>query len=417
MILPRAARAGCLALVGWLAACGGDSGSSTPPPHTVPVTLDQGPAALISSGTVAANAPFVSVTLCTPGSTTACQTIDHVLVDTGSVGLRIVHEALSGAAAPKPVTDAHSGLPLSECLLFADGFAWGSVATADVTIGGRAIPGLVFQIPGDPASGTAPNACSSGNGPDESTVAQFGSNGVLGVGYFLEDCGAFCASQVPSGGAPFYACSAGGGDQGCTAVTVPTANQPSNPIGQLSTDNNGIQLRFPPVAGDSATTVSGTLVFGIGTEDDNGLGSATLHPVDATDGTLSTSYGGTSFPSSVIDSGSTAYYFADSSIPECPGGGPGRGFYCPASTVARNATITGTSGPGVPVAFSVANAEQVFTAAPSAAAFPALGGPFGNLQLPSGTFDWGMPFFFGRSVFVVFENRSAGSVQGPALGF
>jgi hypothetical protein len=375
------------------------------------VTLDQGPAALISSGTVAANAPFVSITLCTPGSTTACQTIDHVLVDTGSVGLRIVHEALSGAATPRPVTDARSGLPLSECLLFADGYAWGSVATADVTLGGRAIPGLVLQVPGDPASGTAPSECSSGNGPDESTVASFGSNGVLGVGYFLEDCGAFCASQVPSGGAPFYACSAGGGDQGCTAVTVPTANQPSNPIARLSSDNNGLQLRFPSVAGDSATTVSGTLLLGIGTEDDNGLGSATLHPVDATDGTLSTTYGGTNFPSSVIDSGSTAYYFPDSSIPECPAG-PGKGFYCPASTLARNATIS-----GVPVAFSVGNAEQVFNSAPNAAAFPTLGGPFGSLQLPSGTFDWGMSFFFGRSVFVVFETRSAGSVQGPAVGF
>jgi hypothetical protein len=376
------------------------------------VTLDQGPAALINSGTVAANAPFVSITLCTPGSTTACQTIDHVLVDTGSVGLRIVHEALSGAAVPKPVMDAHSGLPLSECLLFADGFAWGSVATADVTIGGRAMPGLVFQIPGDPASGAVPSECSNGNGPDESTIAAFGSNGVLGVGYFLEDCGAFCASQVPSGGAPFYACSGGGGDNGCTAVAVPTANQPSNPIAQLSSDNNGLQLRFPSVAGDSATTVSGTLIFGIGTEDDNGLGSATLHAVNATDGTISTTYGGTNFPSSVIDSGSTAYYFPDSSIPECPAGSPGKGFYCPASTLARNATIA-----GVPVAFSVSNAAQVFNSAPNAAVFPTLGGPFGSLQLPSGTFDWGMPIFLGRSVFVVFETRSAGSVQGPAVGF
>jgi hypothetical protein len=383
----------------------------------VPVTLDQGPAALISSGTVAANAPFVSVTLCTPGSTTACQTIDHVLVDTGSVGLRIVHEALSGAAAPKAVTDSHSGLPLSECLLFADGYAWGSVGTADVTLGGRAMPGLVLQVVGDPASGAVPSACSSGNGPDESTVAGFGSNGVLGVGYFLEDCGSFCASQVPSGGAPFYACSGGGGDQGCTAVTVPTASQPSNPIAQLSSDNNGLQLQFPAVAGDSATTASGTLILGIGTEDDNGLGSATLHPVDATDGTLSTSYGGSTFSSSVIDSGSTAYYFPDSSIPDCPASGPGNGFYCPAITLAKNATIAGTDGRSVPVAFSVSNAEQVFGAAPSAAAFPTLGGPFGNLQLPSGTFDWGMPFFFGRSVFVVFENRSAGSVRGPAIGF
>ncbi len=63
------------------------------------------------------------------------------------------------------------------------------------------------------------------------------------------------------------------------------------------------------------------------------------------------------------------------------------------------------------------NADQLFTSAPDAAVFPTLAGPLGDFQLPSGTFDWGMPFFYGRSVFVLFEGRSAGSITGPAVGF
>jgi hypothetical protein len=385
----------------------------------VAVTLDQGPFGLTSSGSVAANAPFVSIEVCSPGSTTACQTIDHVTVDTGSVGVRILHDVLSSVVAPRPVMDQQTGRPLSECLLFADGWVWGSVVTVDLTLGGRTIPGVVVQVVGDPASGAAPSSCSSGNGAEESSVAAFGANGVLGVGYFLEDCGEACAQQTSSSGAaPFYACTAAGGDQGCTPVTVPTANQPSNPIAQLGSDGNGLQLRFPAVSSDSAVSLTGTLFFGIGTEGDNGLGSATLYAVDSATGTLSTTYAGTDFSNSVIDSGSTGYYFPDESIPTCSKSDPGRGFYCPPSPLAKNAVIAGANGPQAQVGFTVGNADDLFNSAPAdSAVFPTLAGPLGGLQVPSGTFDWGMPFFFGRSVFVLFERRSAGSTTGPAVGF
>ena len=48
-----------------------------------------------TGGTAAANEAavnilYVNVTICAPGSTTNCQTIDHVQVDTGSQGLRIL---------------------------------------------------------------------------------------------------------------------------------------------------------------------------------------------------------------------------------------------------------------------------------------------------------------------------------------
>ena len=180
-------------------------GTPTPAANALQVIIDAGPAGLVSQNIVAANTLYASVTICTPGSATACQTIDHVQVDTGSVGLRIINEAMSGVAAPTPVADPATGNPLMECLQFADGYSWGSVASADVTIGGRAIASMAIHVIGDPAAGTAPASCVSG--PPENTVVQFGANGVLGIGNFLQDCGAACAGSVEP--ATYYVCPGG----------------------------------------------------------------------------------------------------------------------------------------------------------------------------------------------------------------
>ena len=78
-------------------ACGGHSStpattSVVPPPpvsNVQAITVNAGP-----SGNTA-NGAFTSVTVCTPGRST-CQTIDGILVDTGSSGLRILSSALTG---------------------------------------------------------------------------------------------------------------------------------------------------------------------------------------------------------------------------------------------------------------------------------------------------------------------------------
>jgi Protein of unknown function (DUF3443) len=412
--LPPVVRVGWLLV--WIAGCGSSTPggqASTTPPNTLPVTVDQGPAELTSSGMESANAGYASITVCSPGSTTGCQTLDHLLVDTGSTGLRIVHEVLSPSVVPQPLIDPASGRALSECMVFADGWSWGSLVTADVTIGGRTISGLVLEVMGDPASGTAPTGCTKGNGPEEDSVQTFRANGVLGVGYFLQDCGSYCEDQVPTGGAaPFYACTSSGGDEGCTPTTVSVRHQPSNAVAMLSGDNNGLILRFPSTGDSPAASLTGTLLFGIATQANNGLGPATFHSVDPTDGTLSTTYGGQEFPRSVIDSGSNALFFTDAAIPVCPSSDVGNGFYCPPSPIDAAAVLDGSQ-----VSFTVGNADQLFTTAPTATVYPTLSGPLGNLQLSSSAFDWGLPFFFGRSVFLLFETRSAGSTMGPAIGF
>src|ERR1019366_6857926 len=135
------------------------SGSTTA--NVVSVVVDGGPAAA-NGGTL--NIPYVSVTLCQPGTTT-CATIDHVLVDTGSVGLRVMASALSAAGLsltnmPDPALSTNT---IAECLPFADGYTWGPIASADVSMGGELAAGVSVNILDDNGSygATVPNSCTT----------------------------------------------------------------------------------------------------------------------------------------------------------------------------------------------------------------------------------------------------------------
>jgi hypothetical protein len=184
------------------------------------------------------------------------------------------------------------------------------------------------------------------------------------------------------------------------------AQQVVNPVAMFATDNNGVIVELPAVSADGEPSVSGSLVFGIGTQSNNGLGSATVY--SAPDGSFTTSYNGQSYPGSFIDSGSNGYFFLDSSLTGLANcGNDAAGFYCPASTTnftATNVTASGT------VKFSIANAETLF-ANQSDFAFGNLGGVSSN-SAPY-FFDWGLPFFFGRNVFVAINGRSTPGGTGP----
>ena len=68
---------------------GGTSGAlSTSDPNVLAVTIDSGP-----SGSSYVNGPFATITLCEPG-TNNCQTIDHLLIDTGSTGIRVLESVV-----------------------------------------------------------------------------------------------------------------------------------------------------------------------------------------------------------------------------------------------------------------------------------------------------------------------------------
>ena len=344
--------------------------------NVVPVIVDRGPNDI---GT--ADVPFISVTVCVPGTTT-CATIDHVSVDTGSTGLRLIASALpSNLKLPQQMT---GGNPETECFTFADGYVWGSVRLADLKLGGESARNMQLQLIGDPAYPTVPSDCQA-TGTPENTIADFGANGIIGISQSPQDCGTFCTKAAGTG---YYSCRG----TTCTGVAMPVANQLANPVTLFDVDNNGVVLTFPTVPETGAATLSGTLTFGVGTQANNALGNARTLTVD-TDNLLTTVYGGVTMSASFIDSGTNFLAFNDTSITRCKG--QDAGFYCPSSTTTKMATITGRNNVSTPITFSVANTDALLRTGFSA--FDDLGGAGFN-----GSFDWGFPFFIGRKVFVGF---------------
>lgn len=367
--------------------------SSSSATNTVPVIVDSGPAGAPG----AFNVPFVSVTVCVPGTTT-CQTIDYVLVDTGSYGVRILASALGTLALPS-VTGA-GGAPMGECGQFASGFTWGSLRTADVKLAGEIASSIPVQVIGDTGSAYAnvPSDCSSA-GANLSNLASLGSNGILGVGLAAQDCGAICATQIVPG--TYYVCSAGS----CTGSTATLAQQVSNPVSSFTADNNGVVLQMPAVGQNGGANVAGTLTFGIGTQSNNALGSAQVFTSDASFN-FTTTFGGTSDTASFIDSGSNGLFFADS-LPSCT---YAIGFYCPAAPVTLSATNTGLNGATATITFTIVSTDGLLAAGATA-------GPVGGTAVSLGpglsSFDWGLPFFFGRTVFTAIEGKSTPGGTGP----
>jgi hypothetical protein len=103
----------------FLLSCGGsgdDLSGSSSGGSTVTSAASNVAAAVVNSGPSGVNAVntlFVSLTLCVPGSTTNCQTIDNIQVDTGSSGLRILSSVLTLAL---PTTTDGNGNTYVECL-------------------------------------------------------------------------------------------------------------------------------------------------------------------------------------------------------------------------------------------------------------------------------------------------------------
>lgn len=327
------------------------------------------------------NIPTVSVTICAPG-TSNCQTIDNVQVDTESFGLRLLSSALSSSVAGAlPANTVANGATLAECANFADGYMWGSVRTADVKVGGETASAIPIQVVGDLSA--VPQACQN-LGTNEDTQSAVGANGIIGVGVASADCDAACEADAADNG--YYGCP-GGAD--CVGTAVSAAQTVANPVAHFATDNNGVILQLPQVAATGAATATGTLYFGIGTQSNNAMTASQRFATDGGGDVLATFNGGTL--AAFLDSGSNGLYFNDSSITGCTG--EFAGFYCPSSTEAFSATLTGIDGSTGSVGFDIANAETLYNT--NNLAFNDLGGNFGS----GSVLDLGLPFFFGKTVF------------------
>jgi hypothetical protein len=384
-----------------LGSSGGGAGTTTPANNVASVTVSSGPS------NNAINVLYTTVTVCLPGTST-CQAIDNIQVDTGSYGLRILAPVLT---LTFPVVKLSNGSELVECTTFADGYSWGPVTLADVQISGESASSVPVQIIGDSRYPTVPTDCSSTATTAEDTVASFGANGILGIGPFAGDCGEYCTQSIPPNSPIYYACST---ESDCTGTTVPLASQVPNPVTLFATDNNGtiITLTSAPSAG--TTTLTGSLIFGIDTESNNASGTETVVPI-ATTGTyagfITTTFDTTSLPQSFIDSGSNGYFFPntnDASLTPCKDTGFSD-FYCPTSTLSLSGEMQLASGTST-VDFDVGNAEQIN------AAYFVYPGLAGTNPTPN-SFDWGLPFFFGRRVATAIQGYTTSAGSGPYIAY
>ncbi len=362
------------------------------------LTVDAGP-----SGSDV-NVLYTDVTICVPG-TSQCQTIDHVIVDTGSTGLRVLASVLSPALSSLPLTAASSTQSLLNCAQFVDGsFLWGPIVAADVAMADEKASNVPIQVVGDARFGAAPRACSNG-GTVTNTPESFGANGIIGLSVFKEDCGPGCVSNAINGF--YYACS------GATCVNsrAALAQQLQNPVALFPKDNNGVLISLPGVATPGAVSVTGSMIFGIGTQNNNQMGLETVLTLDSS-GDFTTVLGGKTLPNSFIDSGSNGIFFDPSGPAVCSNSSRAPGFYCPASRLTLQATNTGTNGASSSVVFAIDNADTLVRNS-SYAVFPTLGGPMGD----STAMDWGLPFFYGRRVFTAFEAQSTPKGNGPWVAY
>ena len=387
--------------------CGGSGGGSkttvSSGENVQPIMVNGGPTADSSSGNTYPNAAFTSVTVCVPGKST-CQTIDGVLVDTGSVGLMLLSSALTLSLPAQTIDDN----PLAESVQFADGsYVWGPIQIADVKIAGESASSVpIHVLDHNFYPNNIPADISSGGGPELDDLQSLGANGILGVGQLQQDCGSACAQS--SEGEPmstaYYECSSAG----CQPVSVALSQQVQNPVALFPQDNNGVIITLPAVSG-AAATVSGSLIFGIGTQSNNGLGSATVVYMLNQDYSITTIYKNQTMPNSYIDSGSNGYFFSDNAIPQCTQDYVS-GYYCPIATLNLSATNQGANGTSGTITFSVGNASTMFSGPTgNYAAFSALAGP----NTPTDSFDWGLPFFYGRTVYIAIQGMNTPAGQGP----
>jgi hypothetical protein len=375
------------------------------------------------------NGLFTTVTVCLP-NTADCQIIPDVLVDTGSVGLRVLNSVLTTVPATELGTEKDSaGDQIQECVQFRDtSYVWGPVLIADVRVGGELASAVPIQVIGDNTYGVPEAGClNMGPGPNLDTVAALGANGILGVGTFVQDCGLDCSGGQTFPAYPYYVCP----NNVCQTAYVPLVQQVANPVAFFATDNNGVEIflpsipsagaatlpYFPPLEAYSSATQSsfvsaGLLIFGVGTESNNALPSgATIYATDSSGDFSKVVFNGVSYTSGAAfadrfthtaggfpDTGSNALFVSDQNnldIADCAD----NPYYCPNSTYSLPLTTYGANGTSKAVTLSIANADQLFENNPGFAAFNNLGAASGT-GVATDYFDLGLPFFFGRTVFV-----------------
>ncbi|MET3448256.1 DUF3443 family protein [Ralstonia sp. 1138] len=327
------------------------------------------------------NTPYVTVQLCVPG-TQQCVTVDHVLVDTGSTGFRVMKSALNGLNLPL-ATDPVDGSSISECFAYATSEVWGRVGQADLHVGGESAANMALQVIDDTPGSDAnvPSDCKN-QGVLTDTVSEFGGKAIIGV------------HQQFSDGGSYYRCS--------TGICMPTQSSPvtvKNSVAAFAADNNGVSLQVAPVPDLGTPAAVGQMIFGINTTSNNQIAGLTVLSTDA-NGYINVSDGTQTIPG-FIDSG-TAYYIYPNKrkVQTCPDNST---WFCPSSPTDIDITLTGAIGPQrLSTSYRLTNYDA-FAAETGIEVVP-VGAPGSVFGDGSAWYALGLPFYGGRRIYGSIQN-------------
>jgi hypothetical protein len=361
-----------------------------------PTALQGQNAVSLIMGAGSTNQISVSVTICVPGTTT-CQTVNNLLLDTGSTGVRIFASALSNVYSSLPKTG------LGNCTSYADNsYDWGPMVLADVELGQELASSVPIQVI-DNSYGDGSTACVRGikaydaaehlNVTPTTQTATTGFNGLVGVNFLAQDCGSYCVTHNDAD--LYYSCTG----TTCTGSTAALNVQITNPVSKMNYDNNGVTMYFPPTTATGLNSLYGQMYLGIGTQPNNTPNSsvktltADSNESDSNFSMFYTTWQGTQI-AGFIDSGSACNFFPSTS------GSLAEDSYGDYNTVTGlTATQMGYNGVQSVVKFNVASVNSS-NVQPYCAA--SLGSSFA-----SSDFDWGFPFFVGRTVYVGMEGATS----------
>lgn len=329
---------------------------------------------------------LVTLKVCVPGGG-LCQMVDKIMLDTGSVGLRIHASALPVLREHFPKQN-QMGEILAECALFGNFYTWGSITRADVRFSEREASSLPLQVYEDSA---LPKVDTTGCGkqigslrnPDPSIVK---FNGVLGIRGTRLDRQLYLRCQPNS--------------NTCFTAALADDKLLPNPLLTLPEDNNGYQIVMPLIPESGATRVTGALVLGLNTQTNNRFTEVSgetpkMLALDAQQ-RFALHIAGASY-GALIDSGTSVNVLPSLNFPSCR-----ENFqlgYCPGSAVQQAIRLASASQPSVvfDASLPIGNALDLqVTNFPAliniASATPATVNAFGIQAL------LGAPFFYGRRI-------------------
>lgn len=238
----------------------------------------------------------------------------------------------------------------------------------------------------DQDQSTVPSYC-SGLGRLADLMKTSGAKGILGINPMVIESNSNVVMYTGSSGNYSLAIESAG----------PIPNLFVNPISAFTQHNNGAIISYPRVSNTANTGVYGTLTFGVGTALNNVI------PVSVNMVTGESSYLGyfgsneNGWPvSGIFDSGTNTLGIGGYDIPTCANLS-----FCPSSPTTVTPSIYNYDGSGTRISLSVQLSSVEGLANYSILPY------WGNRLLPSyGQAIYGMPFFYGKNVYLEFYDNS-----------